>query len=79
MDDVGTQLAASSDKSCCVVSGVPLPESQYKASELSLASLPNADSVSTGDIPRVRQLFPVVLGQDSSPPSFQSLLCTFLI
>lgn len=79
MGDDGIQLAASPDKSCCVVSGVSLPESQYKASELSFASLADGVSVSTDEVPRVRQGFPVALVQESSPPSFQTLLCTFLI
>ena len=79
MGDVGIQLAAPSDKSCCVVSGALLPESQYKASELSLASMLNAVSVPMSEVPPARQMFPIVLVQNSSPPSFQSLLCTFLI
>jgi hypothetical protein len=79
MDDSGIHFAASSDKSCCVVSGASLPESQYKASELSLASLPNAVLVPMIQVPPARQMLPVVLVQDTSPPSIQSLLCTFLI
>jgi hypothetical protein len=79
MGDDGIQFATSPDKSCCVVSGASLPESQFRASELSLASTPNAVSVPMIQVPPARQMIPVALVQDTSPPSIQSLLCTFLI
>jgi hypothetical protein len=73
-----TQLVAASDTSCCIVSKAPVPQLQYKASNLSLAA-PLAVLDLTGDTPRIQRLLPVLIAQDVSPPSVQSLLCTFLI
>jgi hypothetical protein len=78
MGESGTQLVAASDTSCCFVSKAPIPQLQYKASSLSLAA-PIAVLVPTGDTPRIQRPPPVVIVQDISPPSVQSLLCTFLI
>lgn len=78
MDESGTQLVAASDTSCCIVSKAPVPKLQYKASNLSLAA-PLAVLGLTGDTPRVQRLPLVLIAQDVSPPSVQSLLCTFLI
>jgi len=78
MDESGTQLVAASDTSCCFVSKAPIPQLQYKASDLSLtASTAVLDP--TGDTPRIQRLLPVLIAQDISPPTIQSLLCTFLI
>ncbi len=81
MQQNGTQLAAASDTSCCFVSKAPapVPESQYKASDLSLASTATVVPDPLGNMPRVRHLQPVVLVQNLSPPRLQSILCTFLI
>jgi len=78
MDESGTQLVAASDISCCIVSKAPIPQSQYKASGFSLA-VPITALDPTGDTPRLQRLPPVLIVQDISPPSVQSLLCTFLI
>jgi hypothetical protein len=78
MNEIGTQLVAASDTSCCVVSNAPVPQLQYKASNLSLAA-PVAVLDVTGDTPRIQHLPLVLIVQDVSPPSVQSLLCTFLI
>lgn len=78
MDQSGTQLVAAADTSCCFVSKAPIPQLQYKASDLSLAA-PIAVLDATGDTPRVQRLRPVLIVHDLSPPSLQSLLCTFLI
>ena len=78
MKESDTQLVAASDTSCCSISEAPIPQSQYKASDLSLA-VPIAALDPTGDTPRIQRLPPVLIVQDLSPPSVQSLLCTFLI
>jgi hypothetical protein len=78
MDESGTQLVAASDTSCCSISKAPVPQSQNKASELSLAA-PIEVLDPMGDTPRIQLLPPVLIAHDLSPPSLQSLLCTFLI
>jgi hypothetical protein len=78
MDESGTRLVAVPDTSCCFSSKAPIPRLQYKASELSVAA-PVAVLDPTGDTPRIQRLPPVLIVQDLSPPTFQSLLCTFLI
>jgi hypothetical protein len=78
MDESGTQLVAASDPSCCLISKAPIPQLQYKASDLFLAA-PIAVLDPTGDTPRIQLLPPVLMVQDLSPPSVQSLLCIFLI
>jgi len=78
MDESGSQLVAASDTSCCVVSKAPIPQLQSKASGLSIAARP-AVLDPTGGTPLIQQLPPVLNVQDLSPPSVQSLLCTFLI
>jgi hypothetical protein len=78
MDESGTQLVTASDTSCCSISKAPVPQSQNKASEPSLAA-PIAVFDPTGDTRRIQHLLPVVIVRDLSPPSLQSLLCTFLI
>ena len=78
MNEIGTQLVAASDTSCCVVSNAPVPQLQYKASNLSLAA-PIAVLDLTIETPHTRHLPLVLIVQDISPPSVQSLLCTLLI
>lgn len=78
MDESGTQLVAASDTSCCVVSKAPIPQLQYKATDLSLARVIAVLDLA-GVTPRVQRLAPVLIGQNLSPPTLQSLLCTFLI
>jgi hypothetical protein len=78
MDESGTQLAPASDPSCCFISPAPIPQSQYKASGLSLAA-PIAVLDQPGDTPRVEVLPPFLVVKYLSPPPLQSLLCTFLI
>src|SRR5713101_1698440 len=78
MDESGTQLVAASDTSCCSISQAPIPQSQFKGSDLSLAG-PIAVLDPTGDTTRIQHLRPVLILHDLSPPSLQSLFCTFLI
>jgi len=79
MDESGTQLVAASETSCCYLSNAPLPESQYKASELSLKTSPVAVLDTTWQPPPVEEERPADVTQDLSPPPLQPLLCTFLI
>jgi hypothetical protein len=75
-----TQISGSSDNSCCVISQAPAPELQYKAAEVSLAATTVAVAVNMLAVPPIRPsstLLAVV--EKPSAPSFQSLLCTFLI
>lgn len=78
MAESGIQLVTASDTTCCIVSRAPIPQLQPKASGISLAA-PIAVLDRTGETPRIQQLPPVLIAQDVSPPSVQSLLCTFLI
>lgn len=78
MDESGTQLVAASDTSCCSISQAPIPQSQFKGTDVSLAA-PTTVLDPTGDAPLVRPLRTVAIMQDLSPPPLQSLLCTFLI
>jgi hypothetical protein len=78
MDESGTQVVAAPDTSCCLVSKAPIPQLQSKAADLSLAApVPVLDPA--GDTLRIQRLPPVFIIEDLSPPSVQSLLCTFLI
>src|SRR5690242_10126582 len=74
----GTQLSRGSDKSCCVVSQPPLPELQFKGVQVGPAGT-IAVSQDTFAVPSVRPYSTLLVVENSSPPSFQSLLCTFLI
>ena len=78
MDESGTQLVAASDTSCCSISQAPIPQSQFRGSDVSLAA-PATLLDPTSDAPVVRPLRAIPVGQDLSPPALQSLLCTFLI
>jgi hypothetical protein len=78
MDESGTQLVAASDTSCCASSKEPIPQLQYKAADLSLARVIAILDLA-GVTAYVQRLAPALIGQNLSPPSLQSLLCTFLI
>jgi hypothetical protein len=74
------QLSGGSDDSCCAISQAPLPEMQYKAAEVSPATTTIAVTVNMLAVPPIRPsstLLAVV--EEPSPPSLQSLFCTFLI
>jgi hypothetical protein len=74
----GTQISKGSDKSCCVISRAPFPELQFKGIEVGPAvAIPMPQLALPLPSAKPYSIFPVV--EDSSPPSFQSLLCTFLI
>jgi len=78
MHESGTHFVAAPDGSCCFAKA-PLPVSQYKSSDLSLASAREVAPGPIGDAPHVQNMYPAVSVQDTSPPGLQSLLCTFLI
>lgn len=73
-----TQISRASDKSCCVISQAPAPELQYKAAEAGPAATITVSEIMLV-VPSLAPTptFPIV--EDSSPPSVQSLFCTFLI
>jgi hypothetical protein len=76
--DAESQLSGNADKSCCAVSQAPLPELQYKTAELALA----ATITVTGNAHALLRTTPpitLLAVEKPSPPSFQSLFCTFLI
>jgi hypothetical protein len=74
----GTQLSRGSDKSCCVASQAPLPELQFKGVEVGPA-VTIAVSQDTLSVPGVIPYSKFFVVDNPSPPSIQSLLCTFLI
>jgi hypothetical protein len=74
----GIQLSSSSDKSCCVSSQAPLPELQFKGGEVG-AAVTITVAQNTLAIPSTRPSSTPQVVENPSPPSFQSLLCTFLI
>jgi hypothetical protein len=71
-------ILKASERSCCILSGAPIPQSQHKTFELS-AELANVGLDRPIDPPRTQPLPPFSVVQNPSPPSFQSLHCTFLI
>ena len=74
----GAQFSKSSDKSCCAASQAPIPELQFKGAEVGqVATI--AVPQNTLVVPSARPYSPLLVVEDPSPPSFQSLLCTFLI
>src|SRR5271157_1748947 len=74
----GTQLTRSSDKSCCVASQAPLPELQFKGVEAGPVVIVAATQNKLV-VPSTRPYNTLLVVEYPSPPSFQSLLCTFLI
>lgn len=78
MGESQARVAAAQDLSCCFVQA-PLPTSQYQAPESSIVSIPAEVHGSAGSVQQELDFQVEVPIQDSSPPSLQSLLCTFLI
>jgi len=79
MGGAGSKLATEPVTSCCYISGSSLPESQFEAPELSRTATLAASFHSTGKLSGVENDRPADTVRDLSPPSPQSLLCTFLI
>lgn len=78
MNESDAPVLKASVKSCCILSGAPIPQSQHKTFELS-AELGTVGLDQPIDSPRTQPLPASPVVQDLSPPSFQSLHCTFLI
>ena len=78
MDESDLQLVPASDTSCCSISQAPIPQPQFKGSDVSLAA-PSVILTPADDTPRVHSLLPDPIAPDTSPPRLQSLLCIFLI
>ena len=78
MNKSDAPVLKASEKSCCILSGAPIPQSQQKTFELS-AALATVGLDRPIDSPRTEPLPPISVVQNPSPPSFQSLHCTFLI
>ena len=78
MNKSDAPVLKASEKSCCILSGAPIPQSQHKTFELS-AELATIGFDRPIDSPRTQPLPPFSVVQNPSPPSFQSLHCTFLI
>ena len=74
----GTQYSRGSDKSCCFTSQAPLPEIQFTGVQVGPA-IKIAAALSTLAVPSTRHYSTLLVVETSSPPCFQSLLCTFLI
>jgi hypothetical protein len=79
MEDTGSKLAAQPDMSCCYISNSTMPESQFEAPELVRNATPADGIETTWKVPGVENERPADVVQNQSPPSPQSLLCTFLI
>jgi hypothetical protein len=73
-----TQVSKGSDKSCCFTSQAPLPELQFKGIEVGPA-LAITVSQNALAIPIATGYSTLLVVEHPSPPSLQSLLCTFLI
>jgi hypothetical protein len=73
-----TKLSRTSDKSCCIASQAPLPELQFNRVQVGLAVAITVPP-NTLAVPSASPYRTLLLVENSSPPSFQSLLCTFLI
>ena len=78
MDESATQLVTASETTCCIASEAPTSELQPASSDFSLAPL-TAPLDAMPDTARIQRQPPVLITQEFSPPSPQSLLCTFLI
>lgn len=70
---------AKSRKSCCTISQAPLPEVQTWAGSLTVAAPLTFASRAVAAMRPVESAWFPEIAQHSSPPSRQSLLCTFLI
>ena len=76
--NAGIQTFKGSEKSCCVTSQAPLPELQFNSTEVGpLVTIDVSQNMLV--IPSARLSSTPAFFECSSPPSSQSLLCTFLI
>lgn len=78
MQEEAPVVVATADTSCCFVTQAPVPQMQQGAPDYTQAAR-IAQLERTEDSPRMQELRQTPSLQTPSPPSFQSLLCTFLI
>jgi len=78
MEESGIRLSAASAASCCDLSKAPVQQAKHEKFSMPLAARVVIVN-STHDVPAVHRMPFVSLAKDISPPSAQSLLCTFLI
>ena len=64
---------------CCIVSQIPRPESQYKLAKTLVPVARTRTTADTGSHLFLTESIPVFKWQNLSSPTIQSLLCTFLI
>ena len=78
MVQTGPQLVRASESSCCSVSKPPIPELRLATSDFPQAA-PIRLLDGTGNTPPFKHSLPIPTAPELSPPTLQSLLCTFLI
>jgi hypothetical protein len=77
--ELASPKVSAASKNCCIVSQAPAPDAQTWAGNFSVTAAPAIVSgviVATQPFENER---PRDVKQNSSPPTLQSLLCTFLI
>ena len=79
MDDGAATFAAPPSSSCCFLSAAPLPATLQKVSDLSVARAPIVVLGTAWKPQETQEQRPAQIEQALSPPSLQSVLCTFLI
>lgn len=78
MDEARTRPVAASDSACCVVSKAPVSRLQ-RSRPYPIPAGPVAVTGLTRDVSLAQGSPQVIVAQAPSPPSLQSLFCTFLI
>lgn len=79
MDEGGAQLVTALDTSCCFISRVPAPDSQYKTSRSSLTAARALVLGTAWALPPLAEERAVEVVLDLHSPPLSSFLCTFLI
>jgi len=64
---------------CCIVGQIPRPESQFKLADTVVPIVLIRAGADAGSPLFIAESIPVLKWQNFSPPTIQSLLCTFLI
>ena len=72
-------LNRAPDASCCYLGNPPIPQSQYKSTDLSSSAKPADFLEALRILPQLEEGPSTRIVQDLSPPPLQSFLCTFLI
>jgi hypothetical protein len=74
-----TFTVSNSAKSCCAISHAPLPDARTLAGSFAVAVPPALATCAVVSAKLLESAWSPEIARDSSPPSLQSLLCTFLI